>query len=425
VAALGEALKDPEATIRASAAAALGKVGPAARAVSAPLLVEALRDAQAPVVTAAAEALGKLGPPQKEEVPALTLLLRDKTAEPVRRHALDNLAALKEAARPAAAAVVAVAGGDPSSDLRRLAVRALLEIRPGGKESLDAFSKGLGDTDVMVARQSALALAQVGAEGGALPALLRALGHADEEVVKTADDAFEKVTWDRSHAKALADALTGTARPALRGRFLDILAKLGAGAADAVPALRELLKKNSADEKERMRVVVTLGKIGPAAKYAGPDLIPLLKRDPKEKDPMVRLETAFTLVAIGADEVEKALPTLIAGLVIDSDDAEQMERRERVSATLVRLGKPAAEPLATALHVQFAIGNWRTPAGIVRAAARLATIKVLVEMGPKEAGSNEVLLKLARLERDEPFREVRAAARAARLTLQKKEKAPE
>jgi HEAT repeat protein len=306
-------------------------------------------------------------------------------------------------------------------------MRALLEIRPEGpegKESLEVFSKGLADTDVKVARQSALALARVGADGGALPSLLRALGHADAEVVKTADEAFEKVAWDKSHARALADALVlGNAGPALRGRFLDVLAKLGAGAADAVPALRELLKK--ADEKERMRVVVALGKIGPAAKDAGPDLVPLLKRDPKEKDPMVRLETAFTLAAIGADEVDKALPTLIAGLVIDSDDAEQLERRERVSTTLVRLGKPAAEPLATALHVQFAIGNWRTPAGIVRAAARLATIKVLVEMGPKEAGSNEVLLKLARLERDEPFREVRAAARRARLTLQKKEKPPE
>jgi hypothetical protein len=40
-------------------------------------------------------------------------------------------------------------------------------------------------------------------------------------------------------------------------------------------------------------------------------------------------------------------------------------------------------------------------------------------MGPKNAGSNEVLRYLAKLEGQEPFREVRTAARAARIALQK------
>lgn len=417
VAVLGEVLKDSDPTVRVRAAAALGQVGPRARTVTYPLLVAALRDSEASVVTAAEEALAKLGPPGKGKVTALAALLKD-SAEPVRRHALNALGELKGDAEPAAAAVAAVAAQDGSAALRRLAVKTLVEVRPAGKESLAVFSKALADTDAAVARQAATALARVGAEGGALPALLRALGHADAEVVRTANAAFEKVAWSKTHAATLAAAL-GTARPALRARFIGVLAKLGADAADAVPALCELLAK--ADAKERMEVVATLGKIGLAARAAGPDLVPLLKRDPKEKgkDLPARLEVAFVLAAIEAKEIARAIPVLVSGLRIENDEEESLAQRERVARALVRIGKPAAEPLAVALHGQFLIGNPNTPAGVVRAAARLKVIQVLAEMGPKKAGANEVLRLLAKLEGQEPFIVVRKAARTTRMALQK------
>ena len=416
VPALGQVLKDRDAAIRARTAAVLGQIGPKARRATYPLLLAALRDSEANVVAAAEEALGQVGAPTKADVPALGALLKDR-AEPVRRYALRSLGELKEKAEPAADAVAEAAARDESAALRRLALRTLLEVRPAGKESLAVFTRGLDDADATVARQAATALAEVGADGGALPALLRALEHADADVVRTADAAFKKTTWNKTHAAALAAAL-GTAKAALRPRLLEVLARLGGDAADAVPALRELFKKG--DAKERSQVIATLARIGPGAKAAGPDLVPLLKPDPKEKNPLARLEVAFVLVDIEAEEVTRAIPLLIAALRIVNTDEESLARRERVAKALVRLGKPAAEPLALALHGQYSIGNAGTPAGIVRAAARLKVIQILAEMGPKNACTTEVLLQLSRLEGKEPFREIRLAARATRLALQKK-----
>ena len=416
VPALGAVLKDRDPMLRARAVAALGLVGPKARPASYPLLVAALRDSEAIVIKAAEEALDQIGSPTRADVPALGALLKDR-AEPVRRHALNALGELKDRAEPAADAVAEAAGQDQSAAVRRLALRTLLEVRPAGKESLAVFTKGLDDTDATVARQAAAALAQLGADGGALPALLRALEHADAEVVRTADAAFKKTTWNKTHARALAAGLT-TVKAALRPRLLEVLTKLGGDAGDAVPALRALFKK--ADAREQEQLMATLGKIGPAARAAGPDLAPLLKPDPKEKNPLARLAVAFVLVDIEAEEVTQAIPVLIAGLRIINDDEESLARRERVAKALLRVGKPAAEPLALSLHGQYAIGNARTPAGLVRAAARLKVIQILAEMGPKNACTNEVLLLLTKLEGKEPFREVRLAARATRLALQKK-----
>ena len=54
------------------------------------------------------------------------------------------------------------------------------------------------------------------------------------------------------------------------------------------------------------------------------------------------------------------------------------------------------------------------PGGSHPGGGRLKVIQVLAEMGPKNAGANEVLRLLAKLEGQEPFREIRKAARATR-----------
>jgi hypothetical protein len=87
---------------------------------------------------------------------------------------------------------------------------------------------------------------------------------------------------------------------------------------------------------------------------------------------------------------------------------------------LVRIGKPAVRALVAALTRDFS-GGGRTATGILNGAARIEVIKALVEIGTPEAGSNDVLLALAGVERGDPFPAVRTEARQARAKLQRKE----
>lgn len=119
-------------------------------------------------------------------------------------------------------------------------MQSLLKVRPTSKESVDAFTRGLSDGGVKVSRQAAVALTAVGPDGGALLALLRALGNADVEVVRAADSAFQKVAWNLEQV-----ARSGPGRRPWYGKAG------GAGAASP------------------FQVVITLGKIGMATGAAG------------------------------------------------------------------------------------------------------------------------------------------------------------
>ena len=137
------------------------------------------------------------------------------------------------------------------------------------------------------------------------------------------------------------------------------------------------------------------------------------------------------LVRTGADEASKAVPILIEALkaekVEELDDEQARQERARARSALVSLGKPAVRPLLQALQGEFAGGaevnrlNRTIPANVLKARARLEVIKAFQEMGSEDAGSNDVLLALARAQQRDAVREVREAARAAWLRLQRKE----
>src|SRR5437763_1050288 len=82
-------LKEGDDSARASAALALGKLGPGARA-AVPALGAALRDEYEAVREQAAWALGQIGPDAKAAVPALRTALRD-SMNSVRRAAGEAL----------------------------------------------------------------------------------------------------------------------------------------------------------------------------------------------------------------------------------------------------------------------------------------------------------------------------------------------
>src|SRR5206468_3406396 len=138
----------------------------------------------------------------------------------------------------------------------KLAIQALAAAAPRAMASVMMFHKALSDKEAPVARQAAIALASLPADL-ALEGLLAALDHADAEVLKTAGDALDKFTWDKGQVKKLGELLRTTGAGG-RTRLLAAVASLGADGADALPALRERLKKG--DAKEQQAIVAALGK---------------------------------------------------------------------------------------------------------------------------------------------------------------------
>lgn len=411
-------LKDESAEVRVLAAKALGAVGKAGRATAQPKLIEALRDPDETVSTAARAAVAQIGPPVATELGMYRTLLADQSA-PVRRFAVDALLQLKEAAEPASADLSKAALEDALPDVRRRALQALAAAAPRAENAPMVFRKALADVDVTVARQAVVALATLPPELS-LEGLLAAVEKKDEELVKTAGDALDKINWDKSQAKKLGEVLQ-TAGPAGRTRLLGAVASLGAGGADALPALRELIKKAEGDE--RLALVTTLAKMGPAAKEAGPDLLPWLKRDPKENVSPLALETAYALLEMGAADLGKGEPiaVMVSALRITDEQESTLQRREKAMQTLIKLGKAALPALVKSLDGEFGVGLANTPQFVVRAVARAKVVEVLAALGPKVANTNEVQIALSQAERKEPVIELRALIRTTRGALQKKE----
>ncbi len=121
-----KALKDEHYLIRAGAADALGRIGPAAASAIA-ALAEALRDERMIVRASAAKALGRMGETAAPAVPALARALRDDYCL-VRRNAAEALGEIGPAAQDATRAVV-----DTTSDeylfVREVAQATLRKIR--------------------------------------------------------------------------------------------------------------------------------------------------------------------------------------------------------------------------------------------------------------------------------------------------------
>jgi HEAT repeat protein len=165
----------------------------------------------------------------------LTEALKDGSPA-VRAHAARALGEIGPAAKPAAAALVALIA-DPDPAVRRQAIKALYAIRPGQEVTLPLFIKLLEDSDPGVRMRVLGAISEHGAE--AVPPLIKALKN---------DKACYWVCL--------------------------ILRDIGPAAKDAVPALLERLK----DPRPEIRreVVLTLAAMEDAASTAVPQIAALL-----------------------------------------------------------------------------------------------------------------------------------------------------
>src|SRR5262249_20202242 len=156
------------ASVRCSAAFALGKTGPLA-VVAIPRLTRALKDDHAGVREAAAFALGEIGPAAWEDTfPALVELLAGDKDPLVRRSAACALGklgreALQAEDSPANAVLSALEKGlsDASATVRQNAAWALGRLAPKkGRGAVPHLAKALADPEPVVRREVATALGE-------------------------------------------------------------------------------------------------------------------------------------------------------------------------------------------------------------------------------------------------------------------------
>jgi hypothetical protein len=127
----------------------------------------------------------------------------------------------------------------------------------------------------------------------------------------------------------------------------------------------------------------------------------------------------MALIDVQAEEVEQAVPALVKALLVTNpEDRESVEMKEKSKQVLAKIGKPAVKALVKALESDFTGGGARTPAGLIKAAARLEVLNTLALIGPK-GKTTELMQALARTERGDPVSDIRVAAKQLRLLINK------
>jgi HEAT repeat protein len=313
---------------------------------------------------------------------------------------------------------------DGDEQARLLAAEALGKINPQSKQVADkltdAFRAARGDRDLR--RGIAHVLGKMPLEAGPLPGLLRALADEDSQVSQAAAEALRRhaSSFGRDHVADLKAALKSKSTP-VRLFASTSLADLGAAAKEAFPDLRLALKDR--DRAVRLQAVRAITKFGARGKDAAGELAAMLK----DRDRLVRVRAALALVSIDAPpraEVKAAIPVLVRALRPESAEKLTDEKAtslvEEVTRALVAVGKPAVDPLAKALRVDFRGGNRFTGEAQLNGVGRLVALQVLKQIGPK-ANSRAMQALLVELMTRDPLPVVREAAKDARLKLQAKE----
>ena len=149
-------LDDPEASVRQTAADALGKIGDQS---AESVLVRALHDAEPAVREAAARGLSRLSSLSPETAAVLVLLLQDSHVA-VQRTAAQALGAAEGNSGLVSSLEALLSSADAT--VRQSAVHALFLLDPGKASTVDALSRRTKDTDPVVRRWAVAALAESG-----------------------------------------------------------------------------------------------------------------------------------------------------------------------------------------------------------------------------------------------------------------------
>ncbi|MBC8356578.1 MAG: HEAT repeat domain-containing protein [Planctomycetes bacterium] len=322
--------------------------------------------------------LAEIGADAAAAVPEIQDVLKSKNPD-ARLEALVALGEIGAGAKPAVPAIVALAGRDEFKHVRYAAIYALGKI--GGNEaSNNLFRKGMKSDDEFARTISAWALARTNPTNKALvaeavglivssfksddvhvrqaaaraivefdvdrelvaPLLVKALEDKDPTVVANAIAALASLG-----PKALTHVDDALSNKGLRHYAVRLIARLGREAGAAVPALIEVLGKqtDSADDVEFVREAhFALSTIGPGAKDAIPTLVKALASTDEE----VAASASYALGKIGA-EARAAVPALQRA---ESSKSVIVQAASVFALWQIQPGNPARRIKATSLLVK-------------------------------------------------------------------------
>jgi HEAT repeat protein len=205
--------KDPFA--RRAMIAALGAIGPEARE-AVPALIAAVRDGYGGVDDLvgyeASVSLSKLDPDGQATVAAISAMLRDKNADGLSR-AVAMVRLLGPKMKPLTPALIE-ATKSPNVGLRCEALRALAGLKLEPAVMLPILTAAVGDTNKYMRLYAATGLASLGPEA-------------------------------RGTVKLLMDAVAKEKEPDVKARLIRALRYIGPDAAEAVPMLQDLVKDSN------------------------------------------------------------------------------------------------------------------------------------------------------------------------------------
>ena len=305
---------------------ALGKIGTRA-APAIPKLIKRLSEREWESDTGqrcpAANALGYIG---KAALPALLVALQSPQVN-VRGYAQEALETMGTQAASAMPAVAQIKQSDADERLRKYAAEVLRDIDPqtppdvSAKEKVARLSKllaavGAGDDalaclrDIFSYRQTGWILDDLAQVKGITPLLLKAIDQAHSDI---------------PHEQAMAE------------QMIEVLEKMGPGAAEAVPLLTALLT----NQQYRFRAIIALEHIGPAAAPATLPLVTIFQNADKYESRWA----ANALCEIGP-AAAAAIPTLTALL-----QSPNLDVRRGAARVLGAIGSAAIPALPALLAV--------------------------------------------------------------------------
>ncbi|MGO8749112.1 MAG: HEAT repeat domain-containing protein [Thermoguttaceae bacterium] len=313
---------------------ALGQIGPAA-GPAAPALVEALDDPSTAVRLTAAYALGLIGPQAKAAVPGLEKQsdAPDAVLKIVSAWALVKIKPDDAKLKDKVIALLGDAAGSKEPLARAAAMRALVDLHPSPEKILPALRPHLLSADKEVAAEALRTLTGLGQ--ASVPALVEALTVLEHRPVVAAVLA-SMGEGAKEAVPALIEIVKTDKSPESRKEALMALGAIGPAAKEAVPAAIAAL--GDRNEKVNYAACFALGRIGPAAIAAEPEL----KKKLTSADPLFPSAAAWAIVKI--DPKTPDAPQLVPQLMKALDYHEPLIRAG-TARTLGHLGPVAKEAL--------------------------------------------------------------------------------
>jgi HEAT repeat protein/tetratricopeptide (TPR) repeat protein len=402
-------MRDPRSEVRLLAATQLSLSLTTARgdpgvsaAEAVPVLIDLLHDPNETVRAAAAGALERFGPAARAAAPALGAALADKAS--VRAAAAKALAQI-EPKDAALAESLARGLEDPSPDVRVASAKALWTARQEAGRALPVLLAALTEAHADVRRQAAEALATLGpAAGAAVPALIIAVQDPDEPVRLHALGALLKIG---AQARAAVPAVIALLRDpsllvnAAAGAALMVLAE---HAAESLPELLALL--GDPDSRLRSLAGSVLGQLRPpgaptvaALRLALRDPVPLVRCSAGEA--LCRLEQREGLVPVfvellassdvlaatcAATQLGKLGITVLEVLapLRAALKSDHVQVRSAAAAALIQVNEPA-DPLLPLITAGLADESVE---------AQMTSLTALNDLGPRAQAAVPALLEM-------------------------------